>query len=185
MIESVKNWLQSRVKFWCSDNDYWEKDKITMIDDKTYIDDKHHINDHKTHFPFVLYNDAVSAIDESVSIEQDKIKKQCELGIMSDGFHTFNELYEYRKIYNAAFFNSIVGKYDVIKSKRHYTGELCFGGGWFIVIAQLPSGQISNHYELKDWDLFKIPEKQYAYEWDGHTPEDAKRRLIEFIKKYQ
>jgi hypothetical protein len=28
-----------------------------------------------------------------------------EVGKVSDGFHTFDELYEFRKIYNAALFN--------------------------------------------------------------------------------
>lgn len=56
-------------------------------------------------------------------------------GEVSDGFHTFDELYHYRMLYNAAFFNSLEGKYDVHKSYRHADGELCFGGGWFIVPA--------------------------------------------------
>ena len=32
-------------------------------------------------------------------------------GEVSDGFHTFDELYHYRMLYNAAFFNSLEGKY--------------------------------------------------------------------------
>lgn len=31
-------------------------------------------------------------------------------GEVSDGFHTFDELYHYRMLYNAAFFNSLEGK---------------------------------------------------------------------------
>ena len=48
---------------------------------------------------------------------------------------------------------------------------------------ELPKGQISNHYELKDWDLFKCKEVPYAPEWDGHTPQEAAKRLEEFIKR--
>lgn len=44
------------------------------------------------------------------------------------------------------FLNSLEGKYEVHKSYRHADGELCFGGGWFIVMANLPTGQVSNHY---------------------------------------
>ena len=104
-------------------------------------------------------------------------------GEISDGYHTFNELYRYRMLYNAAFFNELAknGTVRVIKSKRHHDGEECFGGGWFIVMAELPTGQISNHYELKDWDNFKCEEVDVAPEWDGHTPEDAARRLEGFI----
>ena len=129
-------------------------------------------------------------------------------GNYSDGYHTFNELYEFRKTYNAALFNEWARdyfksmepykdvplsklhpeiqvflknnkpKYDVHKSWKHNDGELCFGGGWFIVVAVLPTGQISNHYKAKDWDLFKIPALEKAkYEFDGHTPSDVVARL--------
>lgn len=70
--------------------------------------------------------------------------------------------------------------YSVHKSRRHNDGELCFGRGWFIVIAVLPTGQISNHYEDKDWDLFHIPEYETAQvEFDGHTPLDVLNRLMQ------
>lgn len=99
---------------------------------------------------------------------------------LSDGYHTFKELYEFRKVYNAALFNEWAeqNKYDVHKSLCHYDGELCFGGGWFIVVAVLPTGQISNHYEVKDWGLFQVPEVDRAkYEFDGHTGQDVLERL--------
>lgn len=101
----------------------------------------------------------------------------------SDGYHTFKELYEFRKLYNAALFNEWANKgiFEVHKSKRHHNGEECFGGGWFIVMAQLPTGQISNHYELKDWDLFQCEEREKANEWDDHTAQDVANRLRDFI----
>jgi hypothetical protein len=130
-------------------------------------------------------------------------------GSVSDGFHTFDEIYNFRKLYNALLFNEwamqikmetafskdasgrtkqIVvaksNKYDVHKSIRHHNGELCFGGGWFVVIAILPSGQITNHYEMKDWDLFKIPEVEKAkYEFDGHTSQDVVERMLNLLSK--
>lgn len=106
-------------------------------------------------------------------------------GNTSDGYHTFNELYEFRKVYNAALFNewSTNNKCSVHKSWRHYDGELCFGGGWFIVVAVLPDGQISNHYEAKDWNLFQIPETERAlFEFDGHTAQDVIARLTTYAQ---
>lgn len=74
--------------------------------------------------------------------------------------------------------------FHVIKSEHHSDGEACFGGGWFIVQAVLPGiGQISNHYELKDWDLFNCKEVEKADEWDGHTPQDVIVRLRQFLTK--
>ena len=83
---------------------------------------------------------------------------------ISDGYHTFNELYRYRMLYNAAFFNELAKKGDIkiCKSHKHYDGEECFGGLWFIVMAELPTGQISNHYENRYWELFNIPELDRA-----------------------
>ena len=114
----------------------------------------------------------------------EKQKEPEDKGEISDGYHTFNELYRYRMLYNAAFFN-LLPKEIVHKSKRHHDGEECFGGGWFIVMANLPNGQISNHYELKDWDLFQIPEKEVADEWDGHTPQEAADRLHKYLLEKQ
>lgn len=102
----------------------------------------------------------------------------------SDGYHTFKELYEFRLLYNAALFNEFAkqGIYDAHKSERHSDGELCFGGGWFIVVAQLPTGQISNHYELKDWDKFNIPAKEIPALYDEHTVSDVATRLRDFLE---
>lgn len=120
-------------------------------------------------------------------------------GNMSDGYHTFDELYHYRALYNAAFFNELAHitytnsafgcaqfgapRYNVHKSLRHSTGEKCFGGDWFIVVADLPTGQISNHYPMKYWNLFDIEERLFAAEWDGHTPQEAADRLEKYLSQ--
>lgn len=111
-----------------------------------------------------------------------RIKQLKDTDDISDGFHTFGQLYEFRKAYNVALFNeyALNGKYDVHKSERHYDGELAFDGGWFIVVAMLPGGQISNHYKMEDWDLFDIPAVGKAkYPFDGHTGDDVIKRLLE------
>lgn len=99
---------------------------------------------------------------------------------VSDGYHTFAELYEFRKLYHAVLVNTWHQnqQYKSYKSRRHSNGELCFGGGWFIVLTILPSGQISNHYEEKDWNLFNIPVVDIPPDvFDGHTAEDVLDRL--------
>lgn len=123
--------------------------------------------------------------------------------LLSDGYHSFDELYKFRKVYNAILFNewgkqesanprwsadetgnepTHLPKYDVHKSWRHNNGELCFGGGWFVVVAILPKGQITNHYKAEDWELFKIPSVEKAkYEFDGHDATDTLKRLKNII----
>ena len=126
----------------------------------------------------LLNNDIDKA--KQLEAEQNKIT-----GDTTDGFHTFNELYEFRMYYNAALFNewARTGQFSVHKSLRHHDGELCFGGEWFIVCAVLPDGQqISNHYHIKHWYLFKIPIKYIAiHPYDGHTSKDVIDRLHKFI----
>ena len=114
----------------------------------------------------------------------EKLEDIEDKGNISDGYHTFNELYEYRLLYNASMFNELAkqGLYDVHKSKLHSDGTIPFGDdNWFIVQAELPTGQISNHYEMKDWDLFQVPIKEKANQYDGHTPQDVAKRLRDFL----
>jgi hypothetical protein len=109
-----------------------------------------------------------------------------DMGEVSDGYHTFNELYRYRMLYNAAFFNLLArnGQVEVCKSRKHSDGEKCFGSDdWFIVMAILPTGQVSNHYESKYWDLFDVPERETAFEYDGHTPNEAADRLEQYLNQ--
>lgn len=111
---------------------------------------------------------------------------------VSDGFHTFDELYYYRMLYNAnvanllAFIKSKNIKeftdFDVIKSKKHFGGELCYGGGWFIVVIKTPWGQISNHYKLKYWDMFNCRSAKTSWKWDGHTMKESTDRMIKLNK---
>lgn len=92
-----------------------------------------------------------------------------------DEYHTMTELYEYRMLYNALAANAMPDR--AVKSWRHSDGEECFGGGWFVVYLNLPTGQISNHYRAEHWDLFRVPEVDCAPAWDGHTPPVAAERL--------
>lgn len=132
-------------------------------------------------FKFVSDDNVNWLINQAISIARESANKVD--GNTSDGFHTFNELYEFRKLFNAALFNTwyAMDKYNVHKSERHGDGELAFGGGWFIVMATLPTGQISNHYEMKDWDLFRCVARDKADSWDGHTAQDVIKRLADYL----
>ncbi|MEU8867819.1 hypothetical protein [Streptomyces umbrinus] len=102
-----------------------------------------------------------------------------DTGSISDGFHTFDELYEFRRLYHAHAVRAwLAARYPVVRSWKHHDGEPCFGGGWFIVVAQLPTGQVSNHYRANSWSLFgDVPEVETAPVWDGHSTTDVARRL--------
>lgn len=96
---------------------------------------------------------------------------------ISDGYHTFGELYDHRRALTAALAKSI-GYYSW-RSKAHHPDNGPMFEGYFIVGMDLPTGQISYHYKLSHWDDFEgVPERPHAPKWDGHTPADTVDRLL-------
>ena len=105
-----------------------------------------------------------------------EVAKVSDIGEVSDGFHTFNGLYEQRMILFAALVKAYRGK--AWKSYRHEDGEYCFGGGWFVVGIDTPEGSYTYHYENKYWDMFDCVDLPRAPHWDGHPEKDAETRLM-------
>lgn len=107
---------------------------------------------------------------------------------VSDGFHTFDELYRHRALLTAALFGQLYedesnhGRImNVHKARLHSDGTGI--DGFFVVMATLfPGGQISYHYPDADWDLFEIPEQTFADPWDGHTSADVLDRLERYLR---
>ena len=111
-------------------------------------------------------NDLIEELKESYGTDTDYI---------SDGYHTFGDLYDQRLYLSAALFNTWS---DICwKSKLHSDGEKPFGGDWFIVGCDTPDGQFTYHYRLEYWDLFKVPELERAPKWDGHTSRNVTRLM--------
>lgn len=105
----------------------------------------------------------------------DLIEPQPITGDTSDGYHTFDELYDHR----AKLFSVIVRcfKDRAWKSKLHHDGTMY--EGMFIVGVETPQGQATYHYDIDlYWDIFDCKELVRAPEWDGHTPEQAISRIM-------
>lgn len=94
-------------------------------------------------------------------------------GNTSDGYHTFDELYEHRAVLFAFICNQ--NKDFAWKSKQHEDGSMF--DGMFIVGFTTPYGNVTYHYDMDLWDLFNIKELEYAPHFDGHTPDDVLERL--------
>lgn len=101
-------------------------------------------------------------------------------GQVSDGSHTFNELYYHRMVLFSVICNS--HKDVCYKSKLHDDGTMY--PGYFIVGVKTPEGDYSYHYELKYWDMFEVTELERAPKWDGHKPEDVTRLMSLLGPKY-
>lgn len=120
---------------------------------------------------------------ESAQAELVRLNSELASGNASDGHHTHNDLYEQRMLYHAHLAQRWYAEgVPIIKSRRHHTGEECFGGGWFIVMMQLPTGQVSQHYRLDDWNLFAVEAQEMAWVWDGHDAAEGNRRLREALR---
>lgn len=97
------------------------------------------------------------------------------IGDLSDGYHTFNELYHHRAILTATIFNGF--PYLAWKSKQHHDGTMYHG--MFIVGIETPEGSATYHYDIDPyWDKFNVKEIERALKWDGHTPEEALERIF-------
>ena len=98
------------------------------------------------------------------------------IGNLSDGYHTFNELYHHRAVLFSVICNMFPDK--AWKSKLHDTGDMF--DGMFIVGIETPKGQATYHYDINPyWELFKVKELDRAPKWDGHTPQEAINRIAE------
>jgi len=94
-------------------------------------------------------------------------------GEISDGYHTFDELYFHRMMLFAVICNQ--NKEKAWKSKLHHDGTMY--ENYFIVGVTTKKGDYTYHYHLDSWSLFNVKELDKAPEWDGHRPEDITRLL--------
>ena len=110
-------------------------------------------------------------------------QKPCEdMGEISDGYHTFNELYYQRAVLFATIVN--LNKDKAWKSFKHFDGKYCFdsNGDWFIVGIDTPEGNYTYHYSKEYWNMFNCKELECGKEWDGHTEKDV-TRLLSLVKE--
>ncbi|HTB30807.1 MAG TPA: hypothetical protein VK808_02205 [Bacteroidia bacterium] len=107
---------------------------------------------------------------------------------ISDGYHTFHQLYEHRIVNyltlakllatNPAFIES---KYRVWKSQLHSDGS-SFEGWFALGICEGEGDQITYHLPMSYWDKCWFAEAlDMAPKWDGHSSQDVLDRLLAII----
>lgn len=146
------------------------------------------------------YNDLSFAEQESDREQADKVLNVLEsepiavtqlagevsggMGKLSDGYHTFDELYEHRCLLFAAFLKNNCS--SAWRSPRHHDGTQF--RGWFIAGAFLGNEageykQISYHMPDRMWSLLDgIFTLERSPKWDGHTSQDVCDRLKAWIE---
>jgi hypothetical protein len=108
--------------------------------------------------------------------EASDIRKRIESEGISDGYHTFDELYEHRCL---LFILLCLTSRRITRWKNDPSFE-----GWPCLYLETPAGQISYHVPAKYLPLFenKIAQDD-EYKWDGHTPQITIERLVEYAKE--
>ena len=115
------------------------------------------------------------------------IKENAEANLIStknisDGHHTFGDLYKNRIILFCVLCNLLP---EISwKSKKHFDEENdpMFEGN-FIAGIDTPEGIATYHIKLKYWDLFDIPELENAPKYNGYDNEIVLERILSLTKK--
>jgi hypothetical protein len=99
---------------------------------------------------------------------------------ISDGYHTFGELYEHRHM----LMLSLMAAHWRLAwcSKKHDDGS--HFDGWFVAGIDLPTGTITYHLPDRLWvhAVHTCAEiRDQAPKWDGHTASDVVKRLERFV----
>ena len=103
------------------------------------------------------------------------------ISTVSDGYHSFGELYEHRHM---LFIALLLYNKDIAWRSLYHDDGSCYEG-WFVAGLDLPTGQITYHLPLRLWSMLdSIKTLKKAPKYDGHTSKDVINRLEEWIKKY-
>lgn len=102
-------------------------------------------------------------------------------GQVSDGSHTFDELYAHRRALTAALTALLPGW--SWRSRAHHPDDTEIFPGYFIVGISLPNGVITYHYRDQYWNDFpRARELAHAPKWDGAEPGITVSRLIDMAR---
>jgi hypothetical protein len=128
-----------------------------------------------------------AAINTTIGIGK---KLNLDTNLISDGYHTFGELYEHRIELFITICKIICDFYKIGLISSTTPGDLCVWrslkhsdgsgfDGWFILgIAKAKGEQITYHLPMSKWDRCLFAEElELAPEWDGHTANDVLERL--------
>lgn len=109
-----------------------------------------------------------------------------DVGSVSDGYHTFDELYEHRCILWMVLCAAINDRAESDasrpwRSERH--SDDSSWDGWFILgHGEWEGEQITYHIPMKYWDQCSFARiMDRAPTWDGHTSADVLERLKKYL----
>lgn len=101
---------------------------------------------------------------------------------ISDGYHTFEELYEHRHY----LFIALMKNMPTLSWRANNYPDGTMFDGWFVAGIHLPTGDISYHLPARLWetlDNLGIKTSNKAPFYDGHDSNDVLIRLEKYIKE--
>jgi hypothetical protein len=120
---------------------------------------------------------STEGINQVIRNNKDKI----EVGKISDGFHTFDELYDHRIVLYIALCKALKDQHIIFRTQIHSDGSKW--EGWFLLGLNVGKGrQISYHLPMSYWEECDFARNPIAEglpvpKFDGHTSEDVLERL--------
>jgi hypothetical protein len=136
-------------------------------------------------------NDGTETQEETVNkfIKSSSSAKVIDTNMLSDGYHTFGELYEHRivlfMILCRTFSLQHKEDHEVWMTKTHSDGSVW--DGWFVLgILRAPGAQMTYHLPMEKWDEcseFAVV-RDMAPEFDGHTSDDVLKRVKSLFEQY-
>lgn len=122
-----------------------------------------------------------------ILIDGNPLEIECDSGKVSDGYHTFDELYEHRCLLFCMLLTFIATDAPMVfdlecwKSKQHSDGSSF--DGWFVAgINGLLLDPVTYHLPDRMWDFIpEVPAVEQAPAFDGHTSQDVIKRITDWL----
>lgn len=121
-----------------------------------------------------MANAIIEKINNDIKEYKDRTKNSADC--ISDGYHTFGDLYKHRTYLLAL---AMIHLPYAWKARKHEDGTMF--DGMFVVGFPTPNGMVTYHCDNEYWNDFKVPEIPHAPHFDGYSDADVLDREKAFL----
>ena len=121
-----------------------------------------------------MTNAVIEKINNEIKEYKDRTKNSAD--DISDGYHTFGDLYKHRTYLLAL---AMIHLPYAWKARKHEDGTMF--DGMFVVGFPTPNGMVTYHCDKEYWNDFKVPEIPHAPHFDGYSDADVLDREKAFL----
>lgn len=121
-----------------------------------------------------MANAIIEKINNEIKEYKDRTKNSAD--DISDGYHTFGDLYKHRTYLLAL---AMIHLPYAWKARKHEDGTMF--DGMFVVGFPTPNGMVTYHCDNEYWNDFKVPEIPHAPHFNGYSDTDVLDREKAFL----